>query len=129
MSEKKLNRTRNLQIHLTADEYQKVKDRYSISVCRTISEYGRKLILQKPVTILTRNQSLDDFMSEMIILRHDLDELGQNYKRVVEKMYTLNHLPEFKSWVIMNQKQQQNLLREVEQIKEKINSIADKWLQ
>jgi len=129
MSKKKLNRTKSVIAYLTPDEYKEVKDHFCGSVCRTLSGYARKLILKKPVTIFSRNQSLDDFMEEMITLRSELNALANNYNLVVKKMHTLEHIPEFKSWVILNEKQQQNLLLEVEQIKEKINSIADKWLQ
>ena len=129
MSEKKVNRTEWLHIRLTPDEYKKINDRFEASTCRKISEYSRKLLLQKPVTIYTRNQSLDDFMTEMILLRNELNALGNNYNQVVKKMHTLDHIPEFKSWSILNEKQQQNLAVKVGQIKEKINSISDKWLQ
>ncbi|TMI63638.1 MAG: plasmid mobilization relaxosome protein MobC [Bacteroidetes bacterium] len=129
MSEKKVNRTKWFHIRLTSAEYKKINDAFSVSTCQKISEYGRKLLLQKPVTVYNRNQSLDDFMAEMILLRNELNALGNNYNQVVRKMHTLDHLHEFKSWIIMNEKQQQSLLQKVSQIKEKINSISDKWLQ
>ena len=129
MSEKKVNRTKWFHIRLTPAEYKKINDAFSVSTCQKISEYGRKLLLQKSVTVYNRNQSLDDFMAEMILLRNELNALGNNYNQVVRKMHTLDHLHEFKSWIIMNEKQQQSLLQKVSQIKEKINSISDKWLQ
>ena len=129
MSEKKQKRTKWVHVRLTPDEYKKIDDRFSATTCRKISDYARKLLLQKPVTIYTRNESLDDFMTEMILLRNELNALGNNYNQVVKKMHTLEHLHEFKSWVLLNEQQQQRLLLKVGEIKEKINSISDKWLQ
>lgn len=129
MSEEKSNRTNWLHIRLTEDEFKTINDRFTNSTCRKMSDYSRKLLMQKPVTVYYRNQSLDDFMAEMILLRNELNALGNNFNQVVKKLHTLDHIPEFKTWVLLNEKHQQSLLFKVEEIKEKINSISDKWLQ
>lgn len=129
MSEKKINRTVWLHIRLTPDEYRKISDRFLASTSRKISDYSRKILLLKPVTFYTRNQSLDILMGELILLRNELNALGNNYNQVVKKMHTLDHLTDFKPWLVLNEKQQQSLLAKVSEIKDKINTMSDKWLQ
>jgi len=44
-------RKKCLIIYLNQDEKNKFKDARARSTCRTLSEYGRKLLLGEPVTI------------------------------------------------------------------------------
>ncbi|MEO7801739.1 MAG: plasmid mobilization relaxosome protein MobC, partial [Ginsengibacter sp.] len=70
MSEKTNNRTKWLHLRLKPEEYIKVQQLFSKTTCRKLSDYSRKVLLQKPVVSTYRNQSLDDFMTEAIKLRN-----------------------------------------------------------
>ena len=129
MSAEKTNRDRYLRVRLSPGELKKIQDKCSRSTCKKLSEYVRKILLDKPITVYTRNQSLDDFMAEMIRLRNELNAIGNNINQSVKKLHTLNQLQEFKSWLIVNEYHQKILLEKVEEIKSKINQISDKWLQ
>jgi hypothetical protein len=94
-----------------------------------LSEYVRRVLLEKVVTVNQRNQSIDDFMTEMIKLRNKFNAIGNNFNQSVKKLHTLTQLQEFKTWIILNENNQKNLLEKVEKIKSKINQISDKWLQ
>jgi hypothetical protein len=56
-------------------EYQKFMDAYNSTVYRSISAYARKLLFGKPVEIIYRNRSLDDFIEIGVKLRKDLQLL------------------------------------------------------
>lgn len=71
MKEEKLARTEFLQLRLTIKETQQIHNTFSKSTCRKLSDYVRKKLPDKPVTIYTPNQSLDNFMAEIILLRGD----------------------------------------------------------
>ena len=118
-----------LHIRLKEDEHSKIYKKFSNSTCRKLSEYARRVLLDKVITVNQRNQSLDDFMAEMIRLRNELNAIGNNLNQSVKKLHTLNQLPEFKSWLILNENNQKILLEKVEEIKLKINQISDKWLR
>jgi len=81
MQETKDNRIKVITLRLTAAEYQLLNSRFKATTCRKFSDYLRKVLLTGKVTIHTRNQSLDDFMAEMIELRNELSAIGNNITR------------------------------------------------
>lgn len=129
MSEKNNNRYKWLHIRLKEDEHTKIHNKFSKSTCRKLSEYARRVLLDKVITINQRNQSLDDFMTEMIKLRNELNAIGKNFNQSVKKLHTLEQIIEFKSWLITNETDKKMLLEKVDEIKLRINQISDKWLQ
>lgn len=129
MKDEKQNRTELLQVRLTIKETKRIHSSFSKSTCRKLSDYVRKKLLDKPVSIYTRNQSLDDFMAEMILLRGELNAIGNNYNQVVKRLHTLSHIPEIKIWLLLNESTKQILLKKIEEIKSKIAQINDQWLQ
>ncbi len=79
------------------------------------------------MTILTRNQSLDDFMAEMIELRKELNAIGNNFNQAVHKLHILEKIPEFRTWILTNEIEKKILLNKVDEIKNRINQFAEKW--
>src|SRR5690349_6296670 len=129
MSEKNNNRYKWLHIRLKEDEHIKINKKFSASTCRKLSEYARRVLLDKVITVNQRNQSLDDFMTEMIKLRNELNKIGNNFNQSVKKLHTLEQIFEFKSWLITNETDKKMLFEKIDEIKLKINQISDKWLQ
>ena len=129
MSDTKQNHSKWLHIRLKETEYDKINLKFSKSTCRKLSEYARRILLEKQITVNQRNQSLDDFMAEMIRLRNELNAIGNNLNQSVKKLYTLSQIKDFKSWIISNENTTKILFEKVDEIKNKINQISDKWLQ
>ncbi len=129
MSEQKNNRTKWLHLRLKPEEYAKLHKQFSKTTCRKISEYSRKILLDKPVTATYRNQSLDDFMNEMMKLRIELNSIGNNFNQAVKKLHSLQQIEEFRSWIITHELEKHILLNKIDEIKNHINKIADQWLQ
>lgn len=129
MSDKKDKRNKWLHLRLSEVEYNRVKNGFSSSTKRKISDYARSILLNKPITVYTRSKSLDDFISEMILLRNELNSIGNNFNQSVKKLHTLDEISEIKVWAILNEKSKEILIKKVGEIKEKINQISDKWLQ
>ncbi len=129
MSETKQNYSKWLHIRLKETEYDKIKQKFSKSTCRKLSQYTRRVLLEKPITVNQRNQSLDDFMAEMIRLRNELNAIGNNLNQSVKKLYTLSQIHEFRNWIISNENSTKILFEKMDEIKNKINQISDKWLQ
>lgn len=129
MSDKKNNRCKWLHIRLNEDEHKKINKHFSSSTCRKLSEYARRVLLDKVITIYQRNRSLDDFMAEMIKLRNELNAIGNNINQSVKKLHTLQQLDEFKPWIFQSENHYKSLLEKTEEIKNKINKISDEWLR
>jgi len=129
MSETKKNNSKWLHIRLKEEEYNKIHKKFEASTCRKLSEYARRILLDKVVTVNQRNQSLDDFMAEMVRLRNELHSIGNNFNQAVKKLHTLQKIEEFKTWLLLHEATRKMLLEKVENIKQKIAQISDKWLQ
>lgn len=129
MSEQNNNRTKWLHLRLKPEEYARIQKQFSKTTCRKISDYSRKMLLGKAVVATYRNQSLDDFMTEMMQVRNELNSIGNNFNQAVKKLHTLQQIPEFKAWIITYELEKQILLNKVDEIKNRINKIADQWLQ
>lgn len=127
--EEQNNRTKWLHLRLTPDEYQKIVKEFNKSTCRKLSDYTRKNLLQKPIVNTYRNQSLDDFMAEMIRLRGELNAIGNNFNQAVKKLHTLHQITDFKQWLIRYELEKKILFNKVDEIKKHIQKFAESWLQ
>ncbi|TXJ28075.1 MAG: plasmid mobilization relaxosome protein MobC [Chitinophagaceae bacterium] len=129
MSASKNNRNRRMYVRFTDSEYEKINSRFARSTCQTLSEYLRKILLDKAIQVKHRNQSLDDLMAELTLLRSELNAIGNNYNQVVRRLNTLQHIPELVGWLSLNESARKILFNKVSEIKSKINQINDRWLQ
>jgi len=129
MTNTNITRYKWLHIRLKEDEHARINNKFSKSTCRKLSEYARRVLLDKIITVNQRNQSLDDFMAEMIKLRNELNKVGNNFNQSVKKLHTLEQIFEFKSWLITNETDKKMLFEKIDEIKLKISQISDKWLQ
>lgn len=123
------NRTRIIGLRLTPEEYAKIEHKWKTSTCRKLSDYVRKHLFDKSIVTTYRNQSLDDFMEETIVLRNQLNAIGNNVNQAVKKLHTLQQIPEFRNWIISYDLDKKILFNKVEEIKTHIQKITDKWLQ
>ena len=72
---------------------------------------------------------MEPFISEMILLRSELNFIGNNFNQSVKRLHTLDEISEIKVWAILNEKSKEIFIKKVDEIKGKINQISDKWLQ
>lgn len=129
MERENSNRTRKITLRLTPEEYAKIEHQWKTSTCRKLSDYVRKHLFNNPITTHYRNQSLDDFMEEMVALRNDLSAIGNNVNQVVKKMHTLQQIPELKNWIMSYDFEKKILFNKVDDIQNHMKKITDKWLQ
>ena len=129
MGRENSNRTRIIGLRLTPAEYAKIERKWKASTCRKLSDYVRHNLFEKPVTSYYRNQSLDDFMAEMVLLRNELNHIGNNFNQAVKRLHTLNQIDEFRSWLIAYEVEKKTLFNKVDEIKKHIQKIAESWLQ
>jgi hypothetical protein len=129
MSDKTNNHSKWLHIRLKEDEYDRIQKKFKQSTDRKLSQYARKVLLTKPITVNYRNQSLDDFMHEMIALRNELNAIGNNLNQTVKRLHSLEDFDEIKIWLLLNETATQLIAKKVTEIKEKIGQINDVWLK
>ncbi len=129
MGRENSNRTRIIGLRLTPAEYAKIERKWKASTCRKLSDYVRHNLFEKPVTSYYRNQSLDEFMAEMILLRNELNHIGNNFNQTVKRLHTLSQIVEFRSWLIAYEVEKKTLFNKVDEIKKHVQKIAESWLQ
>ncbi len=129
MERENSKRTRIVGLRFTPEEYAKIERKWKTSTCRKLSDYIRKHLFNKPITTNYRNQSLDDFMAEMMRLRGELNAIGNNFNQAVKKLHTLNQISDFKHWLISYELEKKILFNKVDEIKKQIQKIAESWLQ
>ena len=116
-----------LTIRLTEEEYTQLEKLAAQTLSPTLSDYGRRVLLQKPVSIRYRNQSLDDFLADMLQLRKDLNSIGGNFNQAVHRLHTLHIVPEIQHWILINEQDKTQLFRLIETISNKINDAYTQW--
>ncbi|SHH92505.1 hypothetical protein SAMN05444671_4310 [Flavobacterium sp. CF108] len=129
MKEQNKNRIRWIHLRLTNAEYEILQKNFIKSTCPKLSDFARKNLLQKPIVMKYRNESLDELMSELILLRTDLNGIGNNFNQAVKKLHTLVQIPEFKHWITAYELEKKVLLNSIGQIKDCIKNLSEKWLQ
>ncbi|MBN9294279.1 MAG: plasmid mobilization relaxosome protein MobC [Flavobacteriia bacterium] len=129
MEKKQSKRTRVVGARITEDEFKIIENRWKKTTCIKISDYLRKVIFNKPVVTAYRNKSMDDLMTELSLLRQELNRIGVNYNQSVKKLHTLRDVPEFKRWLIANEVEKRTLGNKIEEIKNHVKKIAQSWLQ
>jgi len=98
---------RFVSVRLTEEEFKEVYRQCENSTCRSLTEYVKKVLTKKPVTVKVRNQSQDELLQTMIGIKNRLDQI------VVEA----------------EERGSAELLREIAEIKLLTRQISEKWLQ
>ncbi len=125
------NEVRNLvlKVRINVAEKTQLKKLQKQSTERSLSNYVRKVALQKPVTITYRNQSADDFLKDMLDLRKQLNGIGNNFNQAVHKLHTLDRIPDFRVWIKDQQTAQKQIVQSIETIRLRMNQLYEQWLQ
>jgi hypothetical protein len=104
----KVNTTpkRFLSVRLSSEELEEVYQHSKSSTCRSLTEYVKKVLTKKPVTVKVRNESQDDLLAAMIGIKNRLD-------RLAEQAQDKNNCAEF--------------LREIAEIRILTRQTFEKW--
>ena len=129
MAREKSVRKKWLTIRLNEDEEKKLNRFFEKTVYSSLSEYARNVLLQEPVTVFYRNQTADDFLAEMILLKRELNAIGHNFNQAVKRLHTLDHIPEILRWVSANEPASRIFLQKFEEITNKLHQIHRQWSQ
>jgi hypothetical protein len=129
MEEDNENRSKWLKIRLKPSEEELLNKRFKKSTFQNVSEFGRAMILGDPVTVIHRDKSMDEVLEELILLRRELNFVGNNLNQAVRNINSVHGFPDTRLWMnlltIINGK----LEPSINQIKEGMNKYADLWSQ
>ncbi|MEP7376810.1 MAG: plasmid mobilization relaxosome protein MobC [Chitinophagaceae bacterium] len=117
------------KVRMNPAEMQQLKKLQQQSTERSVSNYVRKVALQKPIIIKYRNQTADDFLTEMVQLKKELNAVGNNFNQVVHKLHILDKIPEFRTWIKFYMDLNQSVVTKVADINSKVIQLYEQWLQ
>lgn len=129
MSEIEQFRNKRVTIRFTQDEYNRLHAAFTKTTGKHLNVYLRSILLNKPVTVRSRNASLDDIMPVLILLKDELNAIGNNFNQLIKRLHSLQQVDDIKTWLVLNEKTKQILLQKVTEIKLKIGQIDDHWLR
>ncbi len=95
---------RFISIRLSPDEHTEVYQLLQQSTCRSLTEYVKKVLTQKPITVKVRDQSREDVLQQLILIKSRVEAL-------LDKPEWQDSSP---------------MLREITEIKSSIRQIAEK---
>ena len=127
--EKRSKLTRKVTVRFTEEEYRILNKSFQNTTNRQLSGYIRNVLLHKPITVYTRNKSVDDFLAEIILLRRELKAIGNNFNQSVKRLHTMDKDPEIKTWALLNESSKQIFFKKMEEINLKIIQISERWSQ
>ncbi|HVX28130.1 MAG TPA: hypothetical protein VHB70_17410 [Parafilimonas sp.] len=110
------NKTKGwISFRVKTQEYEQIHRNFSSNTCRKLSDYARKILMNKPVVVKYRNHSADEFLSAMIPLKNELNAIGNNFNQAVKKLHSLKQISEFKTWLISHDAGKELLLKKVDE--------------
>lgn len=121
-------RNRTLKMRISKNELTLIRQIQKQTTERSLSNYCRKVLLNKPVTVLYRNKSADDFTQEMLLLKKELHYIGHNFNQAVHKLHTLDRIPEFRHWITDAEMVRNAFMQKTEEIRLRMSQIQEKWL-
>jgi len=129
MSEKEENRTCWVNIRLKPNEFQLINQRFTKTVFRKMSEYARHVLLEKKVTVVYRDKSMDEILEELILLRRELNAVGNNLNQAVKNINSAHGFPDTRLWMTLLTLINGKLEPSINTIKDRMNKYWDLWSQ
>jgi hypothetical protein len=129
MENEEENRSHILLTRLKPAEFTLIDNRFKKTRFRKLSEYIRSVLLEKPSTVMYRDKSMDEILEELILLRRELNAIGNNLNQAVRNINSGHPNADTRVWLnllgVINGELEPSIIK----IKERMNKYADIWSQ
>lgn len=123
------NRKRRIYVRLTGNEFSTLETRCKNTTCRTVSDYVRHCLFNRPITTITRDASVDEVITQMSQLNRELNAIGNNFNQLVKKINATSQATEIKGLLLLFDNQKKVMFSKIDEVKEQLQKLAEKWLQ
>lgn len=120
---------RIITVRMKQADYDLLEKKWKSSTCRKLSDFIRRVVFERPVVATYRNRSLDELMNEAMVLRKELNAIGNNFNQAVHRLHTLDHLPQMERWLIGFERDKSTLFGKIDEIVLQVEKMAATWLQ
>jgi MobC-like protein len=122
------NLTKRVTVRFSPEEYSKIFQSYKRTTNQRLSEYFRSVMLEKPVTVNIRNQSLDEVQTELIAIKNELRAIGNNFNQSVRKLHVIEHISGARIWIVGQESRWLENMKKLDELSLKISKISRSWL-
>jgi len=123
------NRKRRIYVRLTDKEFSTLESRCKNTTCRSVSDYVRRCLFSKQITMITRDASADEAIMKMSHLNRELNAIGNNFNQLVRKVNASSQAAEIRGLLLLFDSQKKAMLSKIDEVKEQLQKLAEKWLQ
>jgi hypothetical protein len=129
MEKQEENRSRRVITRFKPVEFKLLESRFKKTMFRKLSEYTRSVLLEKNITVTYRDKAMDDVLEELILLRRELNAIGNNLNQAVRNINSGHGSADARLWMNLLSVINSKLEPSIGQIKERMNQYADIWSQ
>jgi hypothetical protein len=123
------NRSHRLIVRFKPTEFELIEKRFKKTLFRKLSEYTRNVLLEKTITVTYRDKAMDDILEELILLRRELNAVGNNLNQAMRNINAAHGNADAKLWMNLLTTISNRVEPAINQIKEQMNKYADLWSQ
>ena len=114
---------------LNEQEHLKLFDAWKKSTMRTLSDYIRYVLFARPIMMNVRNQSMDELMQELVLLKKTMNSASAEFSKTVHWLLLHPPLQTASGYFNNLEEQCQEMLRLTAEINSKIAEGGELWLQ
>ncbi len=129
MKDQEENRSRRVITRFKPQEYELLESRFKKTLFRKLSEYIRNILLEKSITVTYRDKAMDDILEELILLRRELNAIGNNLNQAVRTINAAHGQAGADLWRNLLATINSRVEPAIHQIKNQMNQYADIWSQ
>jgi ribosomal protein L29 len=129
MEEDNENRSKWIKVRLKPSEEELLNKRFKKTTFQNLSEFGRAMILGKPVTVIHRDKSMDEVLEELALLRRELNAIGNNLNQAVRNINSAHGFPDTRLWMNLLTLINGKVEPSISEIKERMTKYSDIWSQ
>jgi len=129
MEKQEENRSRRVIVRFKPAEFELLERRFKKTLFRKLSEYTRNVLLEKSITVTYRDKAMDDVLEELILLRRELNAVGNNLNQAMRNINAAHGNADSRLWMNLMSVVNSKLEPAILEIKERMNKYAEIWSQ
>ena len=123
------NRDKLFSIRLNPLEFEQLQKLAHKSTCRSLSDYARRAVLGQPIIRRTHNDSLAEFLKQIAPLNTSLNKAITVMTDTIKHLHLLRDTTAIQQWIMHNEQDKSQLVKEILAIKELVNKSYKLWSQ
>jgi|GEM_PF-3745657 len=120
------NRTERVTLRFTCEEQEKLYNLFAKADQPTFTDFLRKLIFRQRMNVSCRDESLEDFLQEMVWFKKELQTIALSFNQQIEK---INGVPQLFRWftrLVMVASLHKTFVAKLAEIQDTINRFPEK---